>query len=254
MQQLRIDQIGYDKRYYPRVNGDTRLTWMQVNIYKEALVSDPKLADARNRKAFPPITVVRSQGYDWPYLLIDGLHRREAFIRAGHEFIWAEVERIPRSKWLERAVELNADSKLGLGPGDKKWVTKQLLATGYTAEKITGLLQMTTESFERLMVKGIHRITGKAKEEIPIGRGNREIEGGEHFGFIKAPFGEVAGTANAIEVLKTQGPVSTANAMQIVSSFVVLLESGCVNEDDERIMDQLGRAMDLLRELLVDNK
>lgn len=247
MQHLEIKQVGYDQNFYPRANG--KEDWLTVFRYKEAIVAHPWKADVRKRMAFPPIVVVRSTGYDWPYLLLDGLHRLRAFHNAGHEKIWAEVERLPQSKWLARSVELNIDSKRALDAGDKRWVAMRLKEDGWEDGQVATLLEMEPSSFQKLVSTGCQRLTAKQAEMVPEGRGNRKING-DRYGFLKAPFADATGTANAIPVLQSQGKVSSREPMQIVDSFLALLESGCVDMTNEELVEKLKSARSMLKRLM----
>lgn len=243
-----LSRIGYDPEYYPRVNGDA--DWMTIHRYKEAVSTHPDKADPSNPGAFPAVVVVRATGYEWPYLYLDGLHRGTAFASAGLEKIAAVVERLPKSRWLERSVELNIDGKRTLDSGDKRWVATRLAADGWKPEKIASLLCMEQASFEKLVATNITKLTQSSAKLIRSGRSNRQI-GGEHYGFLKAPFTDVSGTGNAQKALRMQDRVASREALQIVESFVALLESKAVDLTDERIADGLRRASDLIGRLAV---
>src|SRR5690348_1563432 len=99
MPPINVEEIDYRPEFYPRANGDSE--WITVHRYADALAADPS-------KEFPPITVVRATGFEFKYLIIDGLHRLRAYFQAKRPQIPANVERLPRSKWFARSVELNA--------------------------------------------------------------------------------------------------------------------------------------------------
>lgn len=247
MRLIPIAQIGYDQKFYPRANG--REDWLTVHRYKEALVAHPWKADARRTGAFPPVVVVKADGYEWPYVLLDGLHRDRAFAAAGLESIWAVVEKLPRSKWLERSVELNVAGKRPLDSGDKRWVATRLTEEGWHPGKIAALLDMAPASFEKLVSTGIHKLSKAAAARIPEGRSNRQVNG-DRYGFLKSPFLDVTGTANAVAALESQAPVSAHDAGQIVESFISLLGSGCIDPTDEDLVERLRLARRLLDEAL----
>ncbi len=247
IKQLPIDQIGYDPAYYPRVNG--KEDWLTVHRYKEALRVHPWKADTDKPGAFPPVIVVKVTGCDWPYLILDGLHRLRAFSGAGREDIPAIIERIPQSKWLERSVELNIDSKRPLDSGDKRWVATKLMADGWESGKIAELLCMEEFSFEKLMGTNIQKLTKTSAKAIPQGRSNRLV-GEDHVGFLKAPFTPSSGTGNAQRALMGQASVSARDAAQIVESFIAMLEAKCIDVADEELRERLVRAGQLLEELI----
>lgn len=242
---LPLDQIGYDPEFYPRVNGSE--DWLTVHRYKEVIQSHPWKAIAGKPGAFPPVVVVKATGYDWPHLLLDGLHRVRAFAAAGREEIGAIIERLPKSKWLERSVELNIDSKRPLDSGDKRWVATKLKADGWADDRIASLLCMKDESFAKLMATNVQKLTQASVKRITPGRSNRQI-GKEHFGFLKAPFTPVSGTANAQRALNTQGSIASREARQIVESFASLIESGGIDPTDEYLAERLRHIYEVLGE------
>jgi hypothetical protein len=240
---LPLDQIGYDPAFYPRVNGNA--DWLTIHRYKEALRVHPWKADANKTGAFPPVVVVKATGFNWPYLALDGVHRLGAFSGAGHERIAAIVERLPQSKWLERSVELNVDSKRPLDSGDKRWVATKLMADGWESDKVATLLCMEKGSFDKLMATSITKLTHASVKAIKPGRSNRQI-GDDHFGFLKAPFAEVSGTANAQAALRSQSYVSSRDGLQIIESFIALLEAKCIDLTDESICQRLRKVGELV--------
>lgn len=242
-----LSQIGYDPEYYPRV--DRKADWLTVHRYKEAVKSHPEKADPSNPGAFPPVIVVKTTGYEWPYLYLDGLHRGSAFASAGLESIAAIIERLPKSRWLARSAELNIDSKRPLDSGDKRWIATKLASDGWESGKIANLLCMENASFEKLMATNITKLTQTSAKHIRPGRSNRQI-GDAHYGFLKAPFTDVSGTGNAQTALRMQDRVASREAIQIVESFVALLESKAIDPTDERIAERLQRAAELLETLI----
>lgn len=245
---LPIDQIGYDPEFYPRVNG--KEDWLTVHRYKEVLGSAPWKSDASKPGAFPPVIVVKASGYDWTYLILDGLHRLRAWEAAGLERIPAVIEALPKSKWLERSVELNVDSKRPLDSGDKRWVATKLMADGWTVSKVATLLCMEKASLEKLVATNITKLTQSSAKNILRGRSNREVNG-EHYGFLKAPFSPISGTGNAQKALRTQAAVSCREANQIIESFIALLESRAIDPTDEHTSGLLNRVRELLEETAV---
>lgn len=247
MQKIEIEKIGYDPQHYPRVNGEA--DWMTVNRYRASLVTHPWKSDPKREGAFPPVIVVKATGYEWPYILLDGLHRLKAFSAAGYKSIWAIVERLPQSKWIARSTELNIASKRPLDSGDKAWVASRLLHDGWNRAQVASLLEMETASFEKLMSTGVQKLSKSSVEKIKPGRSNRRING-DHYGFLKAPFRGVTGAANARTALTMQESVTSRDARQIIESFIAILESRCIDMTDEETAAMLRRAAGLLDELV----
>lgn len=233
-----LDQIGYDKKYYPRVNGIA--DWFTVNKYRDALLSDA-------RKEFPPIVLVKVTGKKWAYMILDGLHRLTGYGAAQREVIPAEIEHLPESKWFARSVELNIIHGRQLDTGDKAFIAMRLESEGYSAEEAAKLLQMRVETMEKIKAQHIQRIKATGAKDIPEGRGHR-VFGTKHFGFIKAPFKDFAGTSKGEEALLAQGPVSSSSVLNILDSCIAILECG-VDMADEGIVTRIER----IRAILPDN-
>jgi len=251
MRQIKISQIGYDPQYYPRVSKCE--DWHTVHIYKEALVANPKSADSSAKPTkswhpFPPITVVRVKGKPYLFMVLDGLHRLKAYTAAGFDMMWAVVETIPKSKWLARSVELNVPSQRGLDTGDKAWIAQRLKSEGWKLEKVAGLLQMKITSLEKIVVTRCHKLTSKDAKKIPEGRSNRRIDGAS-YGFVKGPFHEYTGTNKAIEVLEKQVGHPAANALDILDTFLTMLETDAFDRTNIEIASRLQRVEDFFQTL-----
>lgn len=248
MERIPLDKIGYEPRYYPRVNG--KEDYYTVNLYRDALLGCPDLAfgwtESTPDTGFPPIVVVRATGRTWPYLLLDGLHRLRAYHAADLEEIPAIVERLPETKWFARSAELNATSKKPLGPGDKAFIAEHLEKEGGMSNKeIAKLLMMRVESLERIRAEHTVKLKSTEAKAKLIGRANREIEG-KHYGFLKAPFKEFAGTASAESALAVQDPIAGMDTLHILDSAIAVLECG-VDDTDEAIAGRLERLRELVK-------
>lgn len=249
MDRIPLDQITYDPQYYPRVNGHE--DWLTVHRYKDALLADPKKADA-NLKAtkhwhpFPPIIVVRVHGGKEKFLLLDGLHRLKAFAAGGQTHIYAEVERLPKSKWLARSAELNAIAKRGLDTGDKAWVCQRLEADGYERPAIATLLQMQVEALDKIMVTRCQKLRVEDAKKLPSGRANRKVNG-KHVGFVKAPFSDLTGTDKGRLALQKQGACTSRDVAQILDAFIGALEAGAIDMTDPEIAERMRVIQEQLR-------
>jgi hypothetical protein len=231
---IRLDQIGCDPKFYPRVNGEA--DWMVVHRYKQALQTGSK---------FPPITVFPATGCEWKYQLGDGAHRLRSHMQAGLDEIEATVERIPQSKWFARSVELNAIHGRGLDTGDKAWIGERLQEDGYSLEDAARMLRMPVESLEKIIDSRVVKLTGKARKMIPEGRSHRELERGA-FGFLKAPLIGANGTAQAMAALESQSRVASRDVADILDSFISVLRSGVLDMSNADIATK----MSVIRELL----
>jgi len=241
MRSIKLSKIKYDPQYYPRVNG--KEDWITVLQYKEALEADPSLGNPKtNPNAFPPIVVV-DLGKGW-FLLIDGLHRIRAFAAVGIEMIWAIVERLPKSKWLARSVELNIPNGRRLDNGDKLWVAQRLKAEGWKPRQIAGLLKMKVDTLEKMSVERVHKLRVSDAKKLPEGRANRKVNG-NHFGFLKPPLAGTVGTNRAIAALGSQHSLTSQRVQQVLDAALAVFRSGVVDLTDE----ETAKAVNELHEL-----
>jgi len=254
MKRIKLDKIEYDPKYYPRVNG--KEDWMTVLQYMEAVKTDPRSADpktfppdATGRKfgAFPPIVVVPVPKHPGSFILLDGLHRVKAFTAAGLDHIYAEVEDLPISKWFVRSVELNVRPARGFDSGDKAFIAQRLKADGWQLDKIAGLLKMQVTSLERLVITRCQKLKVGDAKLLPLGRGNRKINGAS-YGFLKAPFQELANTSKGEAVLQRQQRVSSQTVLQVLDAAIAVMESGAADLSDERVAERVERLRELLPE------
>lgn len=235
MPKIPLSEIGYDPKFYPRVNG--REDWLTVHRYTDALKADPE-------KDFPAVVVVKAVAKAYRYMLVDGKHRCAAYKGADRESIPAVVESLPQSKWFARSVELNAAHGRVLDVGDKAWIAVRLEEDGYTVQEIASLLHMRVESLEKIKIEHVVKIRSAAAKAEPLGRAHREANG-RHFGFLKAPFKDFAGTATAEQALAVQDPVSSLDVLHILDSAIAVLECG-LDATDEEIAGRLERLRELL--------
>ena len=244
MRKIRLSQVKIDAKYYPRVNG--KADWITVLRYKEALEVDPSLADPKgNRDAFPPIIVVAIPGGG--FVLLDGLHRIRAFAAAGQTAIYAEVEKLPKSKWLARSVELNAKNARPFDSGDKIWIHKRLASEGYKIKDIASLLGMKIDSLERITIGRCQKLTAKQAKGLPEGRANRKVNG-NHYGFLKAPVADAANTDRAVSALLGQHSISSRTVRQVLDAALAVFENGVIDMTDEQVSEKVARLAELTRQ------
>lgn len=237
---LTLDKIDYDPQFYPRVNGSP--DWLTVLRYSETLQTKPKLE-------FDPVHVVRALCNSAPFMLIDGLHRLRAYLQAGRKEIPVVEERIPKSKWFQRSVELNVDRRArSFDGGDYAWIAERLKEDGWQVSKIAGLLHMKVESLEKQIASRVVRINEKAAQVMKIGRSHREI-GGRHVGFLKAPLRAVHGRRATAAALESQHPVSSHDVMSILDSMVSILSAGVVDMRNEKIAARVTSIREMLRRI-----
>ena len=252
MKRIKLEKIEYDPKYYPRVNG--KEDWMTVLQYMEAVKTDARLADpkayppdATGRKfgAFPPVVVVPVPGKPGWYMLLDGLHRVKAFTSAGLDHIYAEIEDLPKSKWFVRSVELNVRPARGFDSGDKAFIAQRLKADGWKIDKIAGLLKMRIQSLEKLVITRCQKLKITEAKILPVGRGNRKINGAS-YGFLKAPFAELANTSKGKIALQRQQSVSSQTVLQVLDAAIAVIESGAADLSDDAVAERIKQLTDLL--------
>ncbi len=237
-----LSEIGYDVKYYPRVNG--KPDWLTVHRYREVY----RHAKQRTRYTYPfdePITVVRATAKPYKYLLLDGLHRVVSGTAEEIETIPANVEHLPESKWRWRAAELNVKHGRNLDTGDKAFVAAGLKADGFSIPEIAGLFKMPAASLEKIIETRMTKVKAKAVKDLPTGRSHREIDG-QHVGFLKAAFADTVGTATAQEALRLQGAVCCHDALNALRNCIAVLEIG-VDMTDEEIQIAVERLKEILK-------
>lgn len=231
-----LAEIGYDKKYYPRVNGEP--DWYTKNQYANALAADPKYE-------FPPVHVVKVTGKEYKYMLLDGKHRCGAYDAADRELIPASIETITQSKWFARSVELNAAHGRRLDTGDKAWICIRLQEEGYTIEAAAKLLHMTTDALEKIKAtRAVKLKAGSPKTEE--NRSDRQIDNGDRFGFLKAPFTDAATVPDRRKALAIQDSVASSSVVNILHQCIAVLEVG-VDESMEDVREAMERLRGLIK-------
>lgn len=258
MQKISISDVGYEPKYYPRVNGHEN--WLTVLRYSNHLKVDPRRADPTKHSniAFPPITVVKASPKVWkkkkfPYMLLDGLHRIRAFHSADLTEIYAEVETLPESKWFARSVELNVDSKLPFDTGDLAFIAKRLEADGWSMDAIAKHLLIKVDALQKIYVTRCQKIKiTKATKNTVESRASREI-GGERFGFLKSPLAKagLAGTSKGQQALLVQDSVNDSSVISILDSFLAILEGGIVDLSDDAVAGRMAKIAAKIAELSI---
>lgn len=239
---LKLEQIGCDPNFYPRVNGDA--DWLTVHRYTDAL-------KANARFNFPAVVVVRAtgfpKGFDCPYLLLDGRHRCRAYVAAGREVIPVIVETLPRSKWFARSVELNAAHGRTLDTGDKAWIAERLNEDGWSDEDVGKLLFMSADSIQKIKAGRVVKLTAAARKIIPEGRGNRTMKSGG-VGFLKAPLVGANGRMSIV-ALQSQSRVSSHDVESVLESMIAVLRSGVVEMANPDIAVKVSMIRELMEKL-----
>lgn len=230
---IQLDKIGHDSKFYPRFHGDC--DWQTAYKYSETLALNP-------RYQFPPIVVVRSTGKKTPFLILDGVHRKNAYKRAGRKSIPAVVERLPESKWLARAYELNRLHGRPLESSDKASVAVRLKEQGWSIDKISDLMQMRVASLEKMMVNRVVRITSAMSQSLPD---VTEVNG-KSFGILKAA---LAGTTEVEEALETQSALSSGSVSAVLDSMISILRAKVIDMSNEDIVGKVKAIKKLMKAL-----
>ncbi len=245
MQKIKIDNVGYDPRYYPRESGEE--DWMTVAKYLGVLRQNPEKANATNSKVkpFPPIIVVRASKKPYQYLLIDGLHRTKSFKRYGLEDIYATIERIPESKWLARATELNAAGSRPLTSLDIASVIVRLESRKFSMKAISDLVEQPIEFLEKIKIDRITKLSPAEAKDLkkPVWNDN-----GSHAVLLKKPFKDFSGTSRAKDLEKYQSRFNDLNCSAILNSCADLLESDALDLTDIKTIEGLERVKEAAAE------
>lgn len=239
-QKMDLNQIDYDKKYYPRYKGTS--DWMIVHRYAEALQTEPT-------KEFPPVVIVRATSFKVPYMLIDGVHRLHAYLKVGRQKIPVEIERIPRSKWLARSVELNSTHGRSLDSLDKASIATRLKEEGWEIRDVAKLLHMRVESLEKIVVERCVKLRVEDTQLITASGACHKI-GNDHYGFLKAPLKGVSSRKEILEALQTQHSVTSHDVLAILDSMICVLRSGVVDMEDEEISSCVKEIHQLLLEII----
>lgn len=127
---LKIDKIIFNKELYPRVFWDKNI----IEDYAYAIKKGVK---------FPPITVASRKD---KYILVDGIHRIEAFKRNNIEYIEAEILKGLSDKEIYiESIKRNAIHGIQLSNQDKIKIVKKLDEIKCPVTEISNILNLSIE-------------------------------------------------------------------------------------------------------------
>jgi len=138
---LGIDEISFDKNYYPRI----ATHWVTTLNYKSAM---------RTGIIFPPITVGR---LGKKYYLIDGKHRIDAYKNLKQDSVECEVIKLKsKNEILLEAIKRNITHGQAFQANDKERLIEKLKVMKYSFEDISSILQILIHNIK---IFGVSKIT-----------------------------------------------------------------------------------------------
>ena len=255
MKQLPVEQIGYDPIFYPRHHGEPY--WQHVLTLRSCLNADPTIAESNKKphgswRPFPPVIVVKRHGWDLPYMILDGAHRTGAFREFGLDRIWAEIETVPKSKWLARATEFNVRQQhCNLSDQDRASIAERLSHEGMTDTAIAGLLHVTPDRLEKIRTERVVKLTAKQCGEMEKDGDCRVIRtNGNGFAVIKSAVKEAMATNAIVPALRSQKPIKSLRAIHILDECIAILQSKVLDPKDVEIESRLRTILELIGPLL----
>lgn len=211
-----------DHSVYPRESIDDR----HIGRLAEALEAGATL---------PPIVVDKDSER-----IVDGVHRRYAHQRVGGDDVNVSVEyRTYQSEadLFADAIELNAPQKRSLTGQDISRIVIRSQALGMSVDRVAGLLNVPVDKLQRRTLIGypITRRPGvtTSKVAIPLKQ-------------TMAPFAGKRLTPAQVTANQKAGGMS---AVFYVRQVAMLIEANALDLEDEQLVGELRRLVDLLDEL-----
>lgn len=127
-----LKNLFTDETVYPRV----KPSWREILRYSMALKLESK---------FPPIHVGKAAGQ---YIVIDGVHRVEAYRKVGRQTIGAFLVKLPRSDWFLEAVRLNAVNGIPLTYSERLRAAMRLQNRQIPMDQIARIVTITTDELQ----------------------------------------------------------------------------------------------------------
>ncbi len=130
---LKISDIKWDKKIYPRMN----YNWKTALKYQNALNIGSK---------FPPIAVAL---YNRKYTLIDGKHRIEAFKRNKEKYVTAEIlKNLSKNEMYVEAIKRNTEHGFPLNYQERTNIIINLEEMGYDLGKISSIINIPMDKIK----------------------------------------------------------------------------------------------------------
>jgi len=148
MIEVSLNKITQDQGIYPRFHTDIK----RIDLFSELLDCETD---------FPPIKVVRENGY---YILLDGVHRLEAYKKTNKRSIKAQVWCIPKCHRRLAAARFNNNSSQPLMAEE----LQKTIRDAYEIDEIKDTAEIAREigCSERYVRKVLKPLRDRAREEL----------------------------------------------------------------------------------------
>ena len=148
MIEVSLNKITQDQGIYPRFHTDIK----RIDLFSELLDCETN---------FPPIKVVRENGY---YILLDGVHRLEAYKKTNKRSIKAQVWDVPKCHRRLAAARFNNNSSQPLMAEE----LQKTIRDAYEIDEIKDTAEIAHElgCSERYVRKILKPLRDRAKEEL----------------------------------------------------------------------------------------
>lgn len=225
MRAIKVGEIVQDFNLYPRVTIDPQHTKYIKDAIEAGIVMPPLVVCVKSLR------------------LIDGFHRRQAYISlygADHEVEVVEKKYRDESEMLLDAIRYNANHGQTLSRYDR--VHCMLLAERLklSIDETASALSMSVDRLNELKVDRMATVLGERKhlEPTPIKRSIRHLAG------------ETL-TAEQVEVNKK---LSGMNQAFHVTQLILLIENDLLDTSNKDLMDRLAHLSKLLRKITKPEK
>lgn len=215
---LRIGQIRFDKKYYPR----TKWYWQTSYKYSQAMKSGAK---------FPPIEVAKLRR---TYYLVDGRHRYEAYKLNKEQHVQVVIN--PKIKSFNDlyivAIRRNIGHGLPLSAHDITNIVIRLKDMKLDLGEISHIINMPINKLEPYIAKSItNTVSG---EKIAL----------------KAPLKHLAGQEVSDEVGEIQKDFTVYSQLSLLEQLIDLLENELINFENPRVRERLEKIVVLINQFV----
>lgn len=189
-----IGLIDFDTEFYPRYGGPD---WQTVAKYADAM----RLGDE-----FPPPVVGKRKGR---YVIIDGVHRYQAYEKLDASAIECVICEAPESKWLFLAAQYNVRHGRPLTKQDRIAIANKLKVSGVSWPAIEKLLNVPKDKLTMWCLA------------------NTADDGS----ISKAAVQSAVGTTNETKAIRHQAAIANANINRTLDEFIALIRGGALDRE-----------------------
>ena len=212
-----IKDIFSDLSIYPREVYD----WLLAHSIYQAIKTGAKI---------PPIVVAKVDNK--PNVLIDGLHRLEAYKKLGKEEILAEdLGTMSHIEAFAEAVKRNITHGKRLSFVEKLLAYKKLKDGNWSVEKISGVLYIPKVELKEYVAKRI--VIDNTGEEV----------------VLRAPVKHLVGIEKVGD-MSEQKIFASQSQLNIIQQLTIILENDWLDTKNESVMDSLTKLKVLIEQAL----